>query len=233
MSEATDADGIYYDKMNDTLYQLNRTDNVINAYSNVSSTPTRTATSSSDFFNGREIAVKGDKLVVTQDANDDNSGNTFYIYIISPTSITLDKKYDTDINLWGIDANGNTLISIVDNSNQVSTFDNFFSQETGTIPPTNTVTIEGMVRTHGVTFDVISGTLFLADIGEASSPTDGAFTIVKNWNDAVADNIISLAEQIRIEGGATFLGNPVDIAFNPNTEDIYMLLKGLTQVVES
>ena len=37
---ADDADGIYYDESADVLYQLNRSFNKINAYSNVSTNPT-------------------------------------------------------------------------------------------------------------------------------------------------------------------------------------------------
>ena len=79
----------------DRLYQLNRSGNVINSYDNVLATlsangmPMATGTSSSDFMNGREIAVSGNRLVVAQDATDDNGGNRFHIYHTSSSSFTV------------------------------------------------------------------------------------------------------------------------------------------------
>ena len=221
-SSAVDADGIYYDKMNDVLYQLNRTENVINAYSNVSSTPTLTATSTSDFINGREIAVKGDKLVVAQDANDANGGNAFYIYTISPTSITLDKKYDTDINLWGIHADGNRLKAIIDNSNQLAVFDNFFSNPEGSITPSKVISVAGLNRTHGLTYSPDEDLVILTDIGEASSAGDGALVLIKNFSQAALDNTISASEQVRVSGGTSMLGNPVDVAYDSENRMVYV-----------
>ena len=220
-SAAADADGIYYDDEADVLYQLNRTANVINAYSAVAESlasgvaPSVTATSTSDFINGREIAVAGNKLVVAQDANGANGMvNAFYIYSISATSITLDKVYTADINLWGIHLDGNVLYAIQDNSNNVATYTNFLDQATGPISPTSVASIEGIGRTHGMTYERDGDIMILTDIGDAGSATDGAFSVIKGWAAASADGMVSSAEQIRIEGNNTGLGNPVDIAFD-------------------
>ncbi|MFK7981661.1 MAG: DUF4331 domain-containing protein, partial [Saprospiraceae bacterium] len=152
-----DADGIHYDKAADRLYQLNRSGNVINAYDNVLATlsangmPTVSGTSSSDFMNGREIAVSGNRLVVAQDATDDNGGNKFHIYTIDGSNITYQRSLDATINLWGIHAYGETLYAIEDNSDRLVTYENFFAMS-GTAMPTSSVSIEGMVRTHGITY---------------------------------------------------------------------------------
>lgn len=223
-SEADDADGIYYDKDNDVLYQLNRTDNVINLYGSVSTSPMLIATSSSDFSNGREIAVSGDKLVVAQDASDANGNqNRLVVYTITPTSITYETAYDVSINLWGIHAEGNMLIAIVDNSSDVATFNNFFDLPMmDAMMPDATVTVEAMVRTHGLTYDAASDMMLLTDVGEASSPTDGALVMVPNWTMASADGMISMDEQGRASGGASQLGNPVDVALDKASGRVYV-----------
>lgn len=222
-SQGMDADGIYYDEDNDVLYQLNRSANVINAYSNVSSNPTLTATSTSDFSNGREIAVSGSKLVVAQDANAGNGdADRLLVYDISPTAITLDKTYDVAINLWGIHANGNQLIAIVDNSSDVAIFDNFFNQPAGTLLPSSMVMIENMVRTHGLTYDPDGDVMYLTDVGAASSDSDGAILMVKDWSDAIIDGVVDAAEQGRASGASSLLGNPVDIAIDKENRMIYV-----------
>ena len=222
-SAATDADGIYYDDDADVIYQLNRTDNVINAYSDVSTNPTLTATSTSDFINGREIAVVEGKLVVAQDATAANGNqNRFIIYNISPTSITLDKIYDADINLWGIHANGSDLFAIVDNSNRVAVYNNFFNQPAGAITPSMTASVDGLIRTHGITYDAEDDVMILTDIGSAGSNNDGALIVIKDYMDAAADGTISASEQIRAGGASSQLGNPVDVAYDKANNRIYV-----------
>ena len=229
MSAGMDADGIYYDQDADVLYQLNRTDNVINAYSNVAASiasgtmPTLTATSTSDFTNGREITVIDGKLVVAQDASATNGDqNTLVVYNASATSITLDKIHNVGINLWGIQAAGTTLFAIVDVSNNVAIFDDFFTESAGPLEPTRIVAVEGLVRTHGLHYISAIDKMLLTDIGAASSPTDGAFLKVENWSIASADDFVSTDEQIRVGGNATLLGNPVDIDIDLENEIIYV-----------
>ncbi len=224
-----DADGVHYDEQADVLYQLNRSDNVINAYSNVQSslssggTPTLTATSTSDFSNGREIAVLGDKLVVAQDAADSNGQqNSFIIYTISPTAITLDRIVTTDINLWGMTFNGTTLMAIVDNSSDVGIFPDFLATANGSVTPARRVVVDGLVRTHGIAYDVANNVMVLTDVGSGAVADDGALFIINNWSGASADNRITAAEQIRIAGASTSLGNPVDVAYDHVAQRIYV-----------
>ncbi len=222
-SMATDADGIYYDKDNDVLYQLNRTDNVINAYSNFMTNPTLTATSTSDFSNGREIAINGNKLVVAQDANDGNGNrNNFYIYNFSPTSITLEKTLMADINLWGIHLDGNTMYAIEDNSANLAIYENFFSNASGSVSPTRIIEIEGIVRTHGITYDATNDIMVLTDVGEAASGEDGAVVWIQNFRNKSNNAMIALSEQMKIAGSNTFLGNPVDVAYSHASGMVYI-----------
>jgi len=222
-SEAEDADGIYYDQGMDVLYQLNRTDNVINAYSNVSTNPTLTATSTSDFINGREITVANGKLVVAQDATAANDNqNAFVIYDISPTSITLDKVLTTGFNLWGIHADGGTLYAVIDNSNQIAVYDDFFDQPAGNINAPLVASVDGIVRTHGLTYDTARDIMIMTDIGDAASATDGALVVIKKFSAAAIDSNISIDEQIRVQGPNSQLGNPVDVAYDRELNRIFV-----------
>jgi hypothetical protein len=228
-SVANDADGVHYDELADVLYQLNRTDNVINAYSNVQGSlttggaPTLTATSTSDFTNGREIAVSGNKLVVAQDASASNGDvNQFVTYTISGTSITLDKVQPTDINLWGITFDGADLVAIVDNSSDVAVFNDFLAQPNGAVTASAIITVSDMVRTHGLTYDADNDIMILTDVGSGAVADDGAFAYITNWIGASADGTITAAEQIRIEGPLSTLGNPVDVAYDDTAGLIFI-----------
>ena len=225
----TDADGIYYDKASDVLYQLSRSKNVIHAYSKVKEnldlnlSPVLTATSTSDFTNGREIAIYGDKLVVAQDADASNgSVDRFIVYTISPTAITLDKMFNVNRALWGIHLDGNTLYAVEDVSERVLRFDNFFDLTPGTITPDQVVSIESMVRTHGITYDREGDVMILTDVASAASATDGAFTVIRNYNTKASDNVITEAEQIIVEGPLSLMGNPVDVAFDKTANRLYI-----------
>lgn len=217
-----DADGIYYNEMWDVLYQLDRTNNVVVAYSDVmdslqSGGPLMvSATSSSDFINGREIAVYGNQLIVTQDANDANGQiNKLLVYTLAPGEISLAKEHEVDFNLWGIHMGSNNLYAIKDNTNEIAIIYDFLSQPDGAISNYNTISIEGLVRTHGITYDAVSDKMILTDVGDAASPTDGAVVIVDQFYNKSQDGMITMDEQIRIAGDATNLGNPVDVAYYP------------------
>lgn len=222
-SAGKDADGIYYDKTADQIYQLNRSLGVVNRYDNVLAalgsnfTPMVGATSSADIMNGREIAVSGNRLVAAQDGD-----NKFHIYGIGADGIILDKTLTSTINLWGIHAFQETLFAIEDNSNRLVIYDNFFAMN-GTAMPTALVAVEGIVRTHGLTYWPNTDMMILTDVADgASSDNDGAIVVVKGFRAAAADGTISADEQLRIAGDATFLANPVDVAIDINAMTIYV-----------
>ena len=223
-SVAEDGEGIFYDPKNDVLYQLNRTDNVINAYSDVSNTAVLSATSTSDFINGREIAVLEDKLVVAQDASEENGQqNRLIVYTISPTEITFDKAFDVDINLWGIDITSDgTLLAVVDNSNQVAIFDDFLNQTGDMLTTVRIIEIEGLIRTHGITYNEKMDYMLLTDIGEAGDDRDGAIVAIPNFSEVIDDELVSLEENERVFAGAAKLGDPVDIALDEDNRRIYV-----------
>ncbi|MEM6965785.1 MAG: T9SS type A sorting domain-containing protein [Bacteroidota bacterium] len=228
-SQEADADGIFYNDQTDMLYQLNRTNNVVDVYSGVAAAlangtaPTYETSSTSDFANGREIAVSGDKLIVAQDASAaNNMTNSLMIYTLGMNSITFEKTYNVNFNLWGIHLDGSTLYAIQDNSDNLAIFENIFDNPAGIVEPDQVIFIQDMVRTHGLTYDAASDLMILTDIGEASSATDGFLVVVQNFSTKIGDNILENFEQVRIGGGTSLLGNPVDVAFDATNETIYV-----------
>lgn len=97
--------------------------------------------------------------------------------------------------------------------------------------PSKRVVIEGIVRTHGLDYDQTSNTMVMTDIGSASNTTDdGAIHIIPTFMtkfDSAADGgTISLTDQIRISGASTLLGNPVDVAYDGDTDIVYVAEAG-------
>ena len=226
---AGDADGIYYDDDADQLFQVNRSAGVIDAYAQVTANfeggvaPMYVSSSTDDFSNGRELAVSGDFLVVAQDANaGNNDQNRLIVYERDGTDLTLENAFDVDFNLWGIHADVNTLFAVVDNSNMIAVIDTFFAKTGSSVSATRMVAIDDLVRTHGITYDRASDLMILTDVGAAGSADDGALIAIPNWMNASADGTVSAGEQFRVEGMGTFLGNPVDVAYDDETDQVYV-----------
>ena len=178
--------------------------------------PTLCWSSTNDFSNGREIAVAEDRIVVAQDANDGNDNqNRLLVYQFSDSQIELKQEFDVSFNLWGIFSDVDRLYAIIDNSNQLAIFDNFFQNTEASIMPDKIVAIEGLVRTHGIFYDKESDLMILTDVGEASSPDDGALFLINNFSLAIDDDLIESGEYVLISGDQTQLGNPVDVAYDP------------------
>lgn len=229
----TDADGIALIEYQDALFQLDRTNNRVKAYANVSqleggSSPTPSAVSSSDFTNGREISINQGLITVAQDADPSNGNlNKLLVYRASLYSIMLYKTFTTDINLWGVHAYGNDLYAVVDNSDLLAFYQDFNSKPSGALSPNWKIHIEGIVRTHGLTYDPLNDIMVLTDVADATSATDGAIHVITNFSQKAATAVngsgtIPLNQQIRISGSNTLLGNPVDVAFSQAAGKIYV-----------
>ena len=225
--EATDADGIYYDEDEHMLYQINRSDNQVDVYMDIMDSVDNEdndlmfsySSSDDDFMNGREIAVMGDYVVVADDASDANMNqNRLFVYENDEDEedLNLIREYDVDINLWGIKAVGNDLHAVIDNSNEVAMFVDFFDLENddNELEPDMVFEVENLVRTHGLDYDMDTDTLVLTDVGSADSDSDGALVVIEGFMDAVSDMMISADEQTRIVGEDTMLGNPVDVSID-------------------
>lgn len=234
------ADGVYYDATSDVAYQASRANNLLEAYSAASTIASGTPvapdfTSSSDMSNPREVAVSGNFYVVADSNDVDGDTNTpdgrFFIYQKSGNSFTLRNTITTNFKVWGIVFAGQDLYAIVDTTNQLAKFNNFLSNTAdATVMASKTISVEGIVRTHGIAYDMDSDTMVLTDIGVASgtptSASDGGFHVITNFNNkfnSTADGAtLAQSSQIRVAGGSTMLGNPVDVAYDGMTETVYI-----------
>ncbi|GAB3828113.1 hypothetical protein, partial [Pontibacter rugosus] len=224
-----DADGIYYNGDRDEIILASRSTNRVEVYQKKRDGSLEIKTTSSpDFTNPREIAVSGNMIVVVQDGDPaiNNNMNRLFVYERTPSGIRSRNVYDVDFNLWGIHADGNTLYAVADNTGDIVSFDNFFANPSGMIQPSKRVTIEGLVRTHGITHSKADNKLILTDIGSAASDNDGAIIVIDNFSAVYGGTstggMISANQQIRIEGSNTMLGNPVDVGYDEDSNHIYV-----------
>ena len=229
-----DAEGANYDAESDSFILVSRTNNRVETYDGVSnavainaSSLTLSQTSTSDFNNAREIAVSGDKIIVTQDQNAANGNtNKLLVYQRSSTGISLINSYNVNFKTWGIHIEGTTLFGVADLTGDLVVFENFFNNLNGAILPTKRVTIEGLTRTHGITYSSRSNTMVLSDVASAASATDGGIIIIKGFTDVLVATpnmgTIAMNKQIRIYGLASTLGNPVDVAYDNFTKQIFV-----------
>ena len=229
---STDSDGIIYSSNSDELYVASRTNNRLEVYNDLKQTEASlniglAFSSSQDFANARKLASSGNKFVVSQDASDaNNQTNAFYVYEVDDNSATLANTYTADINLWDIQFTGSILYAIQDNSDTLAVYNNFLGNLDGLVSPDNKVQIEGIVRTHALHYNTSSDIMFLSDIGDAGSSTDGAIHIITNFSSKFASagnsGSISTSDQIIIEGNNTQLGNPVGLAYDSSSQKIYV-----------
>ena len=238
---STAADGIYYNSDTETVFQASRSGNNLEGFLDIEDILDGTAinvgvTGTNDMFSPREVAVNGDLFVVADNADVDGDANTpdgrLYIYSLSNGSFSLRNVITTDFKLWGITFNGNDLYAVVDATNELAVFTNFLSNTTDTtISATKRIVIEGIVRTHGITYDAGSDVLIMTDIALASNgQDDGGFHIIENFtnklNSTSNGGTLALTSQVRVSGSATLLGNPVDVAYDTESQTVYIAEAG-------
>ncbi len=221
------AEGIFYDFAENNVFQASRSNNQIEAYhldgvmDGAMISPEYT--SSADLMSPRELAVNGDMYVVS-----DNGSNQFYVYTKSGDSFSLTNTFDIPFPVWGITFKGEDLYAVVDTTNELAVFYDFGSNSTdGTLMPSKRVGVEGIVRTHGLTYDGTDDVMVMTDIGEAANATnDGAFHIIDNFStvfDALSDGeMIPLEAQTRVGGSNTMMGNPIDVAYDSENDAVYI-----------
>jgi len=235
LTGSASAEGIYHDKETDQLVQASASQSVLNAYQNVSNiengnTVNPIFSSGADFDSPHDIAVNGNVFVVSDNSDLDNDTTTdegrFFIYTKSDTGFTLRNTVTVDFAVWGIEFVGNDLFAVVDKTADIVSFSNFASTNTtdATIVPTKRISIAGLTRTHGITYDGI--TMVLTDIGDPSSDSDGGFHIINNFLAKFADlndgETLLINQQVRVSGSFTSLGNPVSVAFDDNTRTVFI-----------
>jgi len=230
-----DADGAYFNSETDELMLASRTNNTLQLYKGLNTSVKnnsdalllQSSTGNTDFNNPREIAVSGDKVIVTQDQNTANANtNKFIVYQKTNAGFTLLNTYTLNFKVWGIHIEGTTLYAVADLSSDLLVFENFFSNPNGSILPTKRVTIEGLVRTHGITFSATDNRMILTDVGSAASATDGGIIVINDFSSKIVATAnlgtITMSNQVRIYGPNSTLGNPVDVAYDSVTDKIYI-----------
>ena len=231
------AEGIYYDATTDLVVQASRSFNQLNAYGSISTTGSNTTATllfsgNVDLSSPRDIAVNGNTYVVSDntdlnlDADPNTTENRYFIYTKSGNNFVLRNTVTVNFPVWEITFVGNDLYGVVDKSSDLVKFENFVSLNTtnAVVEPTKRITVQGIVRTHGLTFD--GGTLVMTDIGDAMSDSDGAFQIITDFKakfDATAANgMLSLSDQLRYDGASSGLGNPVSVDFDSESSTVYI-----------
>ncbi len=232
---ATAAEGIYYDSDNDRIIQASRSANQLDVFSDVKEAANNVAlatlfSSSADLSSPRDVAVNGNIVVVADNADADGNTATadgkLFVYTKTDGAFTLRNTITTEFAVWGIEFVGDNLYAIVDKTNQLAVFNNFAAGNMidATVSATKTIMIEGIVRTHGLAYD--AGTMILTDIGDANSDSDGAFHIIADFdskfNGVSNAGMLTLADQVRVAGAATNLGNPVSAEYDADSKTIYI-----------
>lgn len=232
---SADAEGISYDGETDEIVVASRTNNRLESYSGLKTAfkagtdnlMLASSSSSGVFSNARETAVSGDKIVVAQDQSTLNGMvNKLIVYQKTAVGFTLIKTFITDFKLWGIHMDGSDLYAVADLTGDMVQFKNFMATASGAISATKRVTIEGLTRTHGITYSASDDVMILTDVASAASATDGGLIIIKNFSrvftSTASAGTIALTNQIRIYGPNSLLGNPVDVAYDNVTKNIFV-----------
>ncbi|GAA4239195.1 hypothetical protein GCM10022291_32580 [Postechiella marina] len=241
LTSSTMADGIYYDSSSDAVIQASRSGLGLEGFSNISSlmsgaSVTADISGTNDMSSPRELAVNGNMYVVADNADADGNDTTpdgkLFIYTKSGNTFTLRNTITTNFKLWGITFDGNDLYAIVDTTNELAVYNNFLSNTTdATLSASKQIKIEGIVRTHGLTYDAGSDVMILTDIADAANKEDdGGFHIIENFTSKFAstanNGTLALSNQVRVAGSSTRLGNPVDVAYDADTKMVFIAEAG-------
>lgn len=228
MTTTTAAEGIYYDATADVVFQASRSALQLEAFADVSTLMDGDAvapayTSGADLESPRELAVNGSSFVVA-----DNGENKFFVYENTGSGFTLTSTVEVTFPVWGITFKGDDLYAVVDTTGDLAVYYDFLSNATnGVLNPSKRVTIEGIVRTHGITYDGTDDVMVLTDIGDAADAnTDGGFHVISDFSskfDALSDGeLLPIGMQVRVAGSSTLMGNPIDVAYDSETDAVYV-----------
>jgi len=236
VTSSTAADGIYYDELTDAVIQASRSDLALEGFLNVSTALdgdvlSTNFTSTTDLQSPRELAVYTNFYVVADNTDVDGDPLTpdgrLFVYKKTGNAFVLRNTITTTFKVWGITFIDNDLYAIMDGTNGLAVFNDFTSTTTDVVlPASKQIFIDGIERTHGITFNSDSNTMILTDIGDAMSATDGGFHVISNFTSKFAAvsnaGLLASADQIRVSGASTLLGNPVDVAFDNESETVYI-----------
>ncbi|WP_341221295.1 hypothetical protein [Polaribacter atrinae] len=242
-TSSTAADGIYYNGDEDLVVQSSRSTFGLEGYTGITASTsiistniTANVTGSLDMASPRELAVNENFYVVADNADADGNADTkdgkLFIYTKNGDQFTLRNTITTNFKLWGIIFIGNDLYAIADTTNELAVFSNFLNNtSTTTVDATKQIAIEGIVRTHGLTYDAATDTMVLTDIGDAANgQDDGGFQVIENFTSKFSgttnESTLAITEQTRVSGTNTLMGNPVDVAYDGETKTVFIAEAG-------
>jgi len=228
-NSSSDSEGIFFSSEDDSFTIVSRSSNRLESYSGLSllgeggtKNPETMITGSADLENPRDLAVNGEFYVVSDNTDLDGDDTTpegrLFIYRKTESSFVLRNVVQTKFKVWGIEFVGEDLFLAVDETNKLAVYRNFLTVNTNNriVTAEKIVAVQGLIRAHGLDFD--SGTMVLSDIGESESSSDGALHVIENFQEifSLTDNggFIGTGDQLRIAGGNTLLGNPVNVVYD-------------------
>lgn len=235
------ADGVYYDSNTDAVIQASRSGLSLEGFTGISNIASGTAVSaaimgSTDLMNPREVAVSDNFYVVADSQDVDGDPATLdgrlFIYERSGGTFALRNTIITDFRLWGITFIGNDLYAVVDFDNELAVYTNFLSNSTNSsLSASKRIVVEGIVRTHGLTYDSGTDTMIMTDIGDAmNTQDDGGFHVISNFTpkfNATANGAtLAATQQVRVSGPNTLMGNPVDVAYDGDSDTVFIAEAG-------
>ena len=236
LTGSDDNEGIYYNDEADELAVVSRTQSTVNTYSGVENTENGSTlnlflSSDSVLESPRDIAVKDDIYIVSDNADVDGDPNTddgrFFVFKRDANGYTLRNIVTVNYAVWGIQLIGNDLYTVVDKTADVAVLKNFISTYTTdvTAAPDKQITIEGITRTHGITED--GGFVILTDIGDATNESDGGFNFINGFVtkfDATpnGETLPFSGNQVRVSGALTELGNPVSVEYDSPSQTVFI-----------
>lgn len=226
-----DADGIYYDVSRDILYQADRENNRINAYSRLSTNEANSgilpsAISTSDFSNPRGLTSDNNIAIVAQDAAEENGmQNGFFMFDVSAELISLKNQYTVNFPVWDIQLVGNTLYAVHDESDSLAVFNNFLANADGDISPDFKIRIEGLSWSHGIYYSLSEDLMVMTSIGNPDPAIqDGEIRIIEDFSLKLSaalqqsNKTLPNEEQFIISGANTLLRNPVDVIYHKEAD---------------
>ena len=220
-SASTDGNGIHYDPINDCLFEASRSESNVLVFENLNNNESGAALAPSimsdvQVENPRDIAISGDRIVVSSDATGPRDSNKFYVYESTSNSVRLVNVYETGNQHWGIFLAGNTLYAAIDNSGRIAVYNDFFSKPSGELTADDQITIEGAQSLRGITYDEVEDQLFLADVRNPLDDSDGAIHTIKNFSVIYSglEAYGTISEVNTVSGAESMLGNPVDLEYD-------------------
>ena len=219
--------GIYFDSSRDIVYQVDRENNRLNAYSRLSTNGSGSAilpsaVGTSDFSNPRGLTSEGNIALVAQAGSSDNGEqNALFMYDIGANEITLRNQFDVEYQLWDIQLVGNSLYTARDESDTLVIFNNFLANSSGPISPDIKIRLEGVTKIRGMHYVLTNDLMIVTDIGDPTEGVnDGQVILIEDFKlklSAALQQVrqtISSSDMIFIKGSNTFLQNPVDVIYH-------------------